>query len=108
MAQYRDIYGRGSVKIHIFFFRLVLLPNHFKKSPRNLYSKEAANIWLSIACNFVKMCLLVCEYTYVFVSGVFRFMDAWWVVQTVQNHITDYQHKNFHVKNETVLIKSEN
>ena len=61
MAQYRDIYGPGSVKIHIFFFRLVLLPNHFKKSPRNLYSKEAANIWLSIACDFVKMCLLVCE-----------------------------------------------
>ena len=61
MAQYWDIYGHGSVKIHNFYFRLVLLPNHFKKSPRNLYSKEAANIWLSIACDFVKMCSLVCE-----------------------------------------------
>ena len=61
MAQYWDIYGRGSVKIHIFYFRVVLLLNHFKKSLRNLYSKEAANMWLSIACEFVKMCLLVCE-----------------------------------------------
>ena len=61
MAQYRDIYGRGSVKIHILYFRRVLLPNHFEKSPRNLYLKEAANIWLSIACNFVKICLLVWE-----------------------------------------------
>ena len=61
MAQYWDIYGRGSVKIHIFYFRVVLLLNPFKKSLRNLYSKEAANMWLSIACEFVKMCLLVCE-----------------------------------------------
>ena len=61
MAQYRDNYGLGSVKIHIFYFRVVLLLNPFKKSLRNLYSKEAANMWLSIACEFVKMCLLVCE-----------------------------------------------